>query len=231
MADHPIPTKDKLLDAAEQLFARKGFGEVSIRALATAAGVNVAAVNYHFHSKENLFHEVCSRRFTTQRDRTLQALDSLLEASGPNPELEDVVGTLVLQYLQGTLAADGGPGFLMAVSRELHEPGVGDHGGMFKNMIEPVFRSFSKGLMAAAPGLDPQQLTWIIASTVGQIHHFIMRWVKKEALDANGEAYAIMLDIFPVLKEPLPVYIEQVSAHITRFTTAAIRGLSKEEEA
>ncbi len=230
MVENASPTKDKLLAAAEQLFARKGFGEVSIRELAASADVNIAAINYHFHSKENLFHEVCLRRFTAQRDKTLRALDALLQASSPHPEVADVVETLVRQYMEGTLAADGGPGFLMAVSRELHEPGAGDHGGMFKNMIEPVFRSFARALGAAAPDLEREQITWIIASVVGQIHHFIMRWVKKESMDPHSEAYPIMLEIFPVLGEPLPTYIEQVTTHITSFTTAAISGLSRKEE-
>ncbi len=230
MTTESLPTKDRLLDAAEQLFARKDFGDVSIRELATAAGVNIAAVNYHFHSKENLFHQVCARRFSAQRDRTLQALDDLMQASSSPPPVSEVVRTLIRQYLAGTLAADGGPGFLMAVSRELHQPGAGDHGGMFKEMIQPVFQSFSDALHMAAPTLDADQVTWVIASIVGQIHHFIMRWVKMEAMDPDSEAYGIMVGIFPVLAEPLPVYIDEVTAHITRFTTAAIEGLSREEE-
>ena len=60
MAHTPIPddrqTKDRLLDAAEDLFAARGFAEVSIRELALAADVNIAAVNYHFHGKENHIH-------------------------------------------------------------------------------------------------------------------------------------------------------------------------------
>ena len=57
----------------------KDFENVSIRELAAAANVNVAAVNYHFQGKENLFLEVVQRRFVAQRDRTLAALDALLK--------------------------------------------------------------------------------------------------------------------------------------------------------
>ena len=231
MTDPSPPTKDRLLEAAEHLFASRGFDEVSIRELAAAAGVNIAAVNYHFQGKENLFHEVCARRFSAQRDRTLQALEALQKESNPPPTLAMVIRTLVNEYLEGTLAADGGPGFLMAVSRELHEPEACDRGAMFKNMIQPVFSSFSSALQNVAPQLDPDQMTWIIASIVGQIPHFIMRWVKKEAMDPQNETYGIMLRIFPVLGEPLPVYIEQVTDHITRFTTAAITGMNREESA
>lgn len=230
MAHDSQTTREKLLEAAERLFAGRGFEEVSIRELAAAADVNVAAVNYHFNSKENLFHEVCARRFSAQRDRTLEALAHLQEGSSAPPDLEAVIHTLVQQYLEGTLAVDGGPGFLMAVSRELHEPGARDHGGMFKQMIQPVFEGFAAALQAAEPRLDRDRLTWIIASIVGQIHHFIMRWVKKEALDPQSEAYTIMLRIFPVLGRPLPEYIRQVSDHITAFTVAAVEGMIREEK-
>jgi len=225
------PTKDRLLEAAEHLFASREFGEVSIRELAAAAGVNVAAVNYHFHSKENLFHEVCVRRFSAQRDRTLRALEELHRDPAAPPALSRVIRTLVGEYLAGTLGADGGPGFLMAVAREFHGPGSDDRDALFKKMIQPVFASFAEALMRAAPRLEPDRLSWIIASIVGQVHHFIMRWVRKDAMDPAGESYAVMLRIFPVLGEPLPVYIEQVTDHITRFTTAAIGGMTGEESA
>lgn len=224
-------TKDRLLDAAEHLFASRGFDEVSIRELAAAADVNIAAVNYHFQGKENLFHEVCARRFSAQRDRTLHALEVLQRESAAPLTPDMVIRTLVNEYLKGTLAADGGPGFLMAISRELHEPEACDRGGMFKEMIQPVFSSFSSALQKAEPRIDPDRMTWVIASIVGQIHHFIMRWIKKEAMDPQSETYGIMLGIFPVLGEPLPAYIEQVADHIARFTTAAIAGMIREESA
>ena len=57
MSEDKHETKQRLLDAAEVLFAEKGFDGVSIRELAAAADVNVAAVNYHFQGKQNLYRE------------------------------------------------------------------------------------------------------------------------------------------------------------------------------
>ena len=54
-------TKDRLLDAAEQLFAERGYDATSMRELTTAAAVNLAAVNYHFGSKRELFAAVFDR--------------------------------------------------------------------------------------------------------------------------------------------------------------------------
>ena len=54
-------TIDKILDAAERLFAERGFAETSLRTITTAAGVNLAAVNYHFGSKKDLIQAVFAR--------------------------------------------------------------------------------------------------------------------------------------------------------------------------
>ena len=51
-------TKSRIIDAAEQLFMEHGFEATSLRSLTAAASVNLAAVNYHFGSKEELFQEI-----------------------------------------------------------------------------------------------------------------------------------------------------------------------------
>ena len=57
-------TVQRILDAAEVLFAQKGFAETSLRAITSRAGVNLAAVNYHFGSKEALVQAVFERYLT-----------------------------------------------------------------------------------------------------------------------------------------------------------------------
>ena len=57
-----LPTKDRLLDVTEGLVAEHGFDGVSLRQITTEAGTNLAAVNYHFGSREALFQEVFTRR-------------------------------------------------------------------------------------------------------------------------------------------------------------------------
>ena len=56
-----LGTKSRILDAAERLFLEHGFEATSLRQLTAAAGVNLAAVNYHFGSKEELFQAVLTR--------------------------------------------------------------------------------------------------------------------------------------------------------------------------
>ncbi len=217
--------KDRLLDAAEELFAAKGFGEVSVRELATAAEVNVAAVNYHFHSKENLFQEVIRRRFTVQRDRTLDGLQTLLEQTSGQPRVEQVIRVLVHEYLDGAMSNS----FLTMITREMHGGRSGTHLEFFKQMVAPVFQAMSQALMAARPSLTQEDLNWVIASIVGQIHHFILRRIKCDDCDDMPEAREIMHMAFPALALGRDEYIRQTTDHITRFSTAAIDGLYPEE--
>lgn len=227
MSEEKLETKQRLLDAAEALFAEKDFDEVSIRELAAAADVNVAAVNYHFQGKQNLFHEVILRRFVAQRDRTLAALNRLL-AEETNPSLEQVIHILADQYLAGALAEPGSVNFLGLVAREMHG-GHAQHGeAFFKEMVAPIFMSFSRALIDVRPNLSQESVNWIMASIVGQIQHFIIRWKKFEMLDANGDARSFMKDAFPILEGPIEDYVTAVADHIARFSTAAVDSLYPE---
>ncbi|HVJ62842.1 MAG TPA: TetR/AcrR family transcriptional regulator, partial [Tahibacter sp.] len=71
-------TKERILGAAEQLFATHGFAGASLRQVTAAANVNLAAVNYHFGSKENLINEVFRRRLDDLNAHRLEELDKAL---------------------------------------------------------------------------------------------------------------------------------------------------------
>jgi len=70
-------TKERILDAAERLFAEKGVDATSLRQVTGAAGVNVAAIHYHFGSKEELLRAVIARRFDPVNQERLKQLDRL----------------------------------------------------------------------------------------------------------------------------------------------------------
>src|SRR5918995_5698455 len=74
-------TRTRILDAAEELFMQHGFEGTSMRQLTTQAGVNLAAVNYHFGSKDALIEAVFRRRLDPMNAARIAALDEL-EASG-----------------------------------------------------------------------------------------------------------------------------------------------------
>jgi AcrR family transcriptional regulator len=75
-------TKERLLDAAERLFAERGFRGASMRAVTQAAGSAVSAANYHFGSKEELLAAVLRRRLQPVNQARLAALDQLEGEAG-----------------------------------------------------------------------------------------------------------------------------------------------------
>src|SRR6201996_9594014 len=93
-----LPTKERILGAAEELFARHGFEGASLRQLTAAAGVNLAAVNYHFGSKDRLIEEVFRRRLDQLNGSRMAALKAI--AGAPQTTIEDVLGAYIVPALE-----------------------------------------------------------------------------------------------------------------------------------
>ncbi|MEA2791409.1 MAG: hypothetical protein QOG73_3815, partial [Acetobacteraceae bacterium] len=94
-----------ILDSAEELFAREGPSAVTLRSIAAAAEVNIAAVNYYFGSKEKLFEEMFLRRIVPLNEERLVRLKACLADAGGKPTLESIVTAYVVPALQLTDAA------------------------------------------------------------------------------------------------------------------------------
>lgn len=161
-------TVERILDAAEQLFAERGFAETSLRLITTRAGVNLAAVNYHFGSKEALIQAV----FVRFLGPLCQRLERELERrQGRSIDLEELLGLLVAQAL--AVAGDSGKLsafmrlFGMAVRQNQRQLYV-YLGGLYGK----VFRHYLQLLQEAVPGIPPLELFWraqfmLGAATVG----------------------------------------------------------------
>src|SRR4051812_17342259 len=84
-------TPDRILQAAERLFSERGIGDVSLREITTAAGVNSAAAHYHFGSKEAVLEELFARRAQPIADGREKMLSELKLNRQGRPVLEDVL--------------------------------------------------------------------------------------------------------------------------------------------
>ena len=117
-------TKTRILDAAEGLFMEHGFEATSLRSLTAAAGVNLAAVNYHFGSKEELFQAVLTRRLDPMNKERIELIDKLeREAGGKAIACERILFAMLIPALR--LARDeerGGKNFLRLVGRAYADP-------------------------------------------------------------------------------------------------------------
>ncbi|PZP61850.1 MULTISPECIES: TetR/AcrR family transcriptional regulator [Pseudoxanthomonas] len=158
-------TKDRILGAAEELFALHGFAGTSLRQVTTRADVNIAAVNYHFGSKENLVNEVFRRRMDVMTAARLGQLEEALKRPG---ELEPILAAFVEPALAMAQDGQGGGAFVRVIARAYAEKNdnlrkfLSDHYGH-------VLREFAKAIAACLPGLSKQELYWRLDFLAGAL--------------------------------------------------------------
>ena len=161
-------TKEVILDAAEQLFSEQGFASTSLRAITAGAKVNLAAVNYHFGSKNDLAKEVLARRLQPLNRERLQRLDEL-ESRGA-PPLEGIVSAFVGPALNLNRGEGAGEGLKRLLGRIYAEQPefLKD---LLKEQFGVVVRRFSNALKHALPHLPPADVFWRMHFMVGAMAH------------------------------------------------------------
>lgn len=159
-------TKDRILGAAEELFAQHGFAGTSLRQVTSHADVNIAAVNYHFGSKENLVNEVFRRRMD---DMTADRLGQLEIALKQHPgELKPILAAFVEPALAMAQNRHGGGAFVRVIARAYAEKNdslrkfLSDHYGH-------VLREFGKAIAACVPSLSKEELYWRLDFLAGAL--------------------------------------------------------------
>jgi AcrR family transcriptional regulator len=169
--DEHDPTKERLLDQAEALFAQKGYDAVSVREITTAARCNLAAVNYHFGSKENLYVEVFRARWAPRAMRVQESFrDSLAAQDEASPTT--VARALAEAFLIGPLSDEERYRHHQLIVRELGQPTEA-----FKlvadEVMRPFFRQLADMLRPTLPkGLDKEGLMLNILSMFAIVLHF-----------------------------------------------------------
>ena len=175
---HTAATNDRVIDAAERLFAEHGVAGTSVRMITEQAQVNVAAVNYHFGTKENLVRAVIARRFSGLEAARAAALDAVEVRAAQEhraPSVVELVESLIGPIFEQALSDDSGwPHFIRFLSRLAWEPGM-------ENMAPPdgalrLFERFDNALQRAAPALNASPATrlWRLAFMRGAIQHALL---------------------------------------------------------
>ena len=207
-------TRQRILDAAESLFVDLGLEGTSLRQITTAAQVNLAAVNYHFGSKEALIAEVFRRRLTWLNEQRLRALDALeAEAGGaplkPSQILEAFFGVAVRM---ATDTQGGGRTFMRLLGRTYTEPSGFVRRFLAAEYSEAITR-FKAALIAALPEVPREEIFWRFHFMLGAMSYAIsgadaLHIVADVPLDASdGEALHARLMSFLIggLRAPLPL--------------------------
>jgi AcrR family transcriptional regulator len=150
-------TKDRILGAAEELFAQHGFSGTSLRQVTSRADVNIAAVNYHFGSKENLVNEVFRRRMD---EMSAQRIARLRAAVEQHPcKLEAVLAAFVEPALALAQDRHGGGAFIRVIARAYAEKNDSLR-RFLSDQYGHVLREFAKAIAGCVPELTKEELYW-----------------------------------------------------------------------
>lgn len=168
-------TKDRILNAAERLFADQGFYSAGIRAITRMAGVNAAAVNYHFGSKEQLLEAVIVRRVTPLNTERLALLEAALEkaaAEGKPPAVEALVRALVVPTIRRLV--EGGPDlrFHVLAGRMVTDPDEKLR-QLFHQYMDDTIRAFVDAFCSARPDLPLEAVVNRIQFAIGAMLHTV----------------------------------------------------------
>ena len=157
MATTAFSTKDRILGAAEELFAQHGFAGTSLRQVTSRADVNIAAVNYHFGSKENLVNEVFRRRMDEMSAQRIARLEAAM-ADGAC-DLEAVLGAFVEPALAMAQDRHGGGAFIRVIARAYAEKNDSLR-KFLSDQYGHVPRAFARAIARCLPDLLKDQLYW-----------------------------------------------------------------------
>jgi AcrR family transcriptional regulator len=211
-ASQDLGTRARLLRAAGELFAEKGFRGATLRDIAERAGANLAAGNYHFGSKQDLYLEVVREHFE-RMERRLAAIGAT-----PEPEAlerlsrEDLVALLrtrVATVLESLLEEGAIHATLM--QRELCDPSEALP-LIVERFVEPQRRLMETFVAHIAPDLSPAQVEWCARSIFGQTFFYLTH------------RHALLL----LFKRAAysPGFTREIAAHVTEFSLGGLERLS-----
>ncbi len=208
-------SREKIIDAAAEVFGRRGYKAATVREICKKADVNVAAVNYYFQGKEGLYREVTRDMIAKTFERYPVTLKT--EAGAPP---EQRLQTFIRAVLFRLLAPDGlsgYPGKGQLVARELADPSpILD--GIVEDFIRPTAATLGGIVLELlGPSATEKEVMKCQVSVIGQCFHYAL-------------ARPILTRLTPFEFSNQEI-IEELARHVARFSLAGIAGIRKQLEA
>lgn len=216
-------TRERILDVAERLFMAAGYEATSMRMITGEAEVNLAAINYHFGSKEALLREVFRRRLAWLNSERLLILDELEAQAGgaalkPSQVLEAFFGTLLRM---GEDPALGGMVFLRLLGRTLTDPADFIR-TFFAGEYAEVIARYKRALFRSLPDVPKEEIIWRFHFMLGSMSYalagtdmlqIVAGCEPNEAAATNAEAARrlaarVMPFLLGGLRAPLPQFVD-----------------------
>ena len=179
-------SKERLLDQAEALFAEKGFHAVTVREITRTAHCNLAAVNYYFGNKENLYVEVFRARWIPRARKIQAGFRSALSAED-GTSLTGIVHALAEAFLKGALTDDERLRHSQLMIREMTMPGLATD-ILVDEVIKPFFGELA-GLLGPhlSAGTEREHVTLNILSIFAIVIYF--NFARVPVMRVTGQEY------------------------------------------
>ena len=164
------PVRQRIMDAAERLFSAEGFAATSLRQITAEAGVNLAAVNYHFGSKENLHVELIARAVAPLNAHRLELLDAAEAAAAPHsPSVESILDCFGRPAFELSRQPES-TRTLRLLAKSLHE---NEHHmrTLMERECRPIIERFFPALQRALPGSPTERIFWAFHFAFGSLVH------------------------------------------------------------
>lgn len=199
-------TRAILLNVAEKLFLAKGYEHVRVRDITDRARVNVAAINYHFNSKDNLYRAVLRRRFREIARRSTDRINQVIDNSASTPDPAEIIETFVRSFFDDVSASSEHRRHLAAVYREMSPDAVAPD-LVASELATPINSCLREALMLTNPHISENHAAFCASSITGQVLHFIfMRDIFRSLISTDSEAE----------------FIDIIIQHITSFSLRGI---------
>lgn len=180
----PAATADRILDVAEEMFAEQGYRAVSVRSITRACDANIAAVHYHFGSKQILLEEIFARRSGAINVARLKLLDDCAEQPGRAPVLEQVLEAYLRPSFAQPSDDEGARRFMRLRSVVAHEQAE-----LSKNLIAKHFNATSQrfiaAIAAATPHLSANDVYWRFHFLLGAHYYTLSNPGRIQALSGG----------------------------------------------
>jgi AcrR family transcriptional regulator len=204
-------TRIAILSAAERLYADRGFGDVTLRDIVAAADVNLAAVNYHFGSKDELIAELfVTRSIQTNRER-LNELKAAEEAGGGRADIDAILHALVGPTLRGCLGPDrersAAARFMIRASIESVPPIR-----RIKNREIDHLKKFAAAMRRSLPHRDEVELYWGLHFALAMAHQTIR---DSERLTKLSEGKCDLNDVEGIIERVVAVAVMALTGGAT----------------
>jgi AcrR family transcriptional regulator len=215
-AEIEVSSKDvrnRLLNAAEKLFSERGFADTSIRDITAEANCNVAAVNYHFGGKENLYTEVWRNHLLALRNNQIASIEKVMSENRGTPTLEELLKSFAETFV-GPLVNEGGSSRLLKLMMREMLDGHLPPNMFVDEVIKPTLGAMQKALLKTCPGLQQQRIALIVSSIIGQLIHAVR---VKTMFGQSKRDGMLIFDMTEMID------------HIIKFSAAGIRAYISEE--